>query len=484
MSQPPRVEGLLNASGVATSVEIVESFYGEPISGELLHTIADTPSEQLLILADRVVKHGAWVEESLEIRGYSSGNPYKSIREASLPKGYNVFTSRNIVCHDSTLMRGGIFCNLDEIGELAHLILYSEKFLVPDFILYWADQVTTEWDAFHRVDAAEGPNLARHLATLQSLLPLIRAGVAVPVMPGSHFSMGLEYADIASRFDGRVLLTDPFLAWYVANRTNLIPEWERQQYRTQGIYNLSFFEEAERALERLRPDGEPTAMELSSLGGEISGDLWAKLSPAEVQNMLSFAFIIRSTATSPLSAAKDTLTHIQRGGAVLLDDDPGLISPTFKAAVEYRLPSLRHASLSDLIRLRLNEEVFHELRGCLDAVAISAEHVSLRGGYGHFRTEFSKLSEDLVRPTYEKIQKMKRKASIRSLIWGAGTSGAISLGLSGAARLLGVPRTVASGPARGVGQLAGKQAKKRLNAMVSDCEVAGSALLSLLDPSE
>ena len=100
-----------SASDRKSSLEIIEDFYGEQISLELVPWIRQTPLEQLAVLADRLDEHAKRTEDELARR--------PSIR-AKLPASGEQTVDHPIFIHDASFLHAGQANSIAEAPELKH----------------------------------------------------------------------------------------------------------------------------------------------------------------------------------------------------------------------------------------------------------------------------------------------------------------------------------------------------------------------------
>jgi hypothetical protein len=473
----------------ASTIRIVEDFYGEPLSQDVLAKIRETPLDQLLELADRLKSHDLLVAESREFREFSEKSRLKLMEEQRVPREYDQYLKTDLSCNDALILQAGRSAALQSMDELKRMIIYSESFLVPDDTFAWADALLIEDDVGYSLDEkVEGESLARRLNELIPIAPLIRSGHILTV-PGRHnFYVGDGSRSIAVDTDlsERVAYRrEPMLAWTVVNRLKLIKDWElksmREEFEPWESMGDELDELAEICIDRLE-HGLPT----EDFVREVCAYLWPELNVIEIQDLLNFSFITREARTVPVSARIQVLEHLRRSAAVLLpegDDHVGRApAAAYSPAVSYRVPALSNTTLEEVINLRLNEDLFAELRQKLvEVVTEVGSSDPSQTSYSSYIASVRTVANDLVRPTYDNLERQRKRATAKNWIWDRSTSGAVSLGINGIARILGVPATLSRGPAGTIGKGVGKISTKKSRRQQKDLEVAGAILVSLLD---
>jgi hypothetical protein len=223
---------------------------------------------------------------------------------------------------------------------------------------------------------------------------------------------------------------------------------------------------------------------LADFSNHVAALIWPGLDDRQIRELLEYSLIIHETGVLPVAADPRVLQHLDRCSRVLLDHGlpsrPALNVPSYEPAVRYHIPSLAHISLGDVIRIRRNEEVFQDLRTCLTRLAQDASAAGHREGYLAFSELVRSLAEDIVRPTYEKLEKTRRRAKTRSILWDWASGGLLSLGMRCLGTFAGVPGPAVS-TVDTVAKIGRKQVTKRLLKNQRDLELAGSVLYSLMD---
>jgi hypothetical protein len=273
-----------------------------------------------------------------------------------------------------------------------------------------------------------------------------------------------------------IFYDDPQLAWLVVNELDLIEPWERAVVELDTYDTIG---EAAGYLVRRFDDEWPFIMRdrFPDVVRRVYGE---GATVQRVEDAILLALLQREVRATPATSDPVILTHLHLSSQVAVDgripeDDDR--TRAMLTAVEYRMPDLSAVSVRDLARLRLQDDLYDEIRGCLGALIDSVSAMSAPGSYQEYRAEVEARSDDLVRPTYERFRKLHRRAGIRSSIAGYFTGGLVSLGISALAAAVGGPFGFASGLA---GDAAEQFAAKRVGRRRRDLEVACSVLLSVL----
>lgn len=137
-------------------MKVIEDFYGEELTGELIPRIFNTPDDQLEVLAERLAYE-------------DRGNPpvHDSIRSATLVEGL-------LLPNRETATR------LASSGLLRRMLVYLDPVVVVDPAALWAESIRPGPHlGFEPMDSARplGRSLARCLNGIVPLLPLIRQNI-------------------------------------------------------------------------------------------------------------------------------------------------------------------------------------------------------------------------------------------------------------------------------------------------------------------
>jgi hypothetical protein len=470
-----------------SSIDIVENFYGEELGRELLMQVSGTPLEQLLELADRLLFHSRTLEKALLLR---------NSRLSTVPERYRPYTQVPLTAHEDIFLRDRELTSLDESPQLKHMLLFSPRILVPDYSMDWAEEtvflkeVGDSW--------SEGETARRLRDGLRSILPLVpwvREGIVVPAP--SKESLSCEFSAVnevynshlrSERFSLRfeteldpenssIFWRDPYLAWLVVHRLNAIEPWRYRAWEldTALDYQLA----ASYVLGELEYNRD--SARLSNLV-ELSHGQGTNLS--ELQIACQLRILYGDLALSPVATSRVSISHMVKSSATVLDGiqapDVDRVDPIATAA-KFHVPSLSSVSLSDLLKLRKNEDIYNDVRSCLLDVLQSIDDATTTS-YRAYEDAIRERAEDLVRPTYEKVSAKRTKQKLASLITGYSLGKAVSMGIHGVAAFFSGPAALATRAAGGAsGKLVENQVRKRINKGGEEAEIAKSIMLSVLE---
>lgn len=477
----------------SSSIAVVEDFYGEQISYDLLRKIRGTPYDQLLELAFRMVNYSRTLERArLKI-------------DTSSDKSSN--RPEQVVLWDDIYFRTGRDYSLSESPDLKYALMYTDRIVVPDFSLDWAEGLlegARYLDSYDETDQRlanipnnlqqyvsfmdredAGPILANALRNILPVAPLVRQGILIAApssayldtsfsTPHNHFPLR-ERCDLDGEFSEDIFFQDPYLAWLFITALGVEP-WELEAldlHRPQDIQDAAYH--------FITRDEGPSSDALSNAYKAAYGSS-VPLSNIEHAVMLNVTY--REAALVPMTGSSIGRTHLTRSAKVLVD---GLTAPdvaqhdAIMAATKYRVPPVANVSLEDLIRLRLQEEIYQEVRECLISLvnSVAGCHVS---SYHSYEIEVGKAADDLVRPTYEKLNSRRHKNRLASLVAGYAAGGMITMAFNAIASMLTGPLAIGGHKAASIAGQAGRRAvSRRIDPQHHELAVANSVLLSILD---
>ena len=470
----------------AGSIGVVESFYGEEISRELLAKIASTPIEQLLELADRLLKKNRWITSELFLR--------RSALKGESATASLFSISSQLQVHEDLYFDSSRHVSVADMAGFKHWFLYSESLVLPDPAFHWANELiaheqrapvdiaaNSEW-------AAYGPRLAAYMTHHVQLRPLIECG-GVVLVPDKH-ALFVPYddeteiepwmVDEISTFSspnatdlGNIWLIgkrDPYLSWALVQTVlPTLPSWERAELEAEA-----------------RIDPRAAAAALWNGRGVDEGRLVKDLYPYFDGSAawLQLAVLARGHSLIPVPSSRLAREHLLRSSFVSLE---GLaMSPTppdhVKHAVHIGLPNLSTVTLDDLVRLRQNEELFARFRAAIVEVARIVADIE-SGDFSQLQREVQEAADSLVRPTYEELTRRSQSAKLRALIGGYASGAAVSLTLNGIVSLVSGPgQVLMRGAANVASSSTREKVRNRLAGRTRDIEIARSLLLSTLPP--
>ncbi|MCW6005363.1 hypothetical protein K1W54_12330 [Micromonospora sp. CPCC 205371] len=471
---------------ILTSVGVVEDFYGEPLSRELISLVRRTPQDQLQELANRLFE-----------LNYSAAR-----LEDRLPGDSGAFRARRadrpIVVHDETYLRGGRAIPLEEISGLRHMLLYSDRMVLPDPIVDWAESELQmlEYAPFMLEPIGDSrPKLANGLASLMPFLPLVRSGAAILLPSPEHVRVEadpLERGWLSTPFESSRIgardpvvanpnVEDPYLSWVFVNKLAAVPRW---QFDAWGIDPASeFHEAASMIMERARYEPKIVG-DLEDIVGVAHG---AHASTTEVYDGVIMNRLSACSGLTPFTSSRVVQNHLARCSLIATEGCQAPAVDSFDAArsaIKFRFPAMSAVSLSDLVGLRLQEELFSDVRAAFTALAGSIADTTTPRSYTNFQEVAAAIADDIVGPVHARLDRERRRARLTSVVGSYLASGVVSLGINALATLLGGPVGLAARSAGGAaGNAARAAASGRLGRRNKERELACSLLLSVL-PAE
>lgn len=469
---------------VHTTLETVEDFYGEKLCASLYKTIRQTPFDQLLELADRVAKNSRAVTEWV-------------FRGRQIPGGSDKFP---LFVHDTTYLHGGRDMSLMEAPALKHLILHAEHFVLPDRVAEWALNLIFLEESHYYFSDSEQQESANELAEavrmIELLLPLVRLGSVVLLPPKNELSVKDEYIFPLNAYGDSLLgpdwpdyrfesdlveayaLDDPYMAWVAVNKLKAVDDWE---YVTQG-FNATDLQEAAYYLAHQAEYYPELKAKLDKLVEVAYG---GRVRPEGVRDAVQINLLCGEMEATPIISTQLARNHLLNSAAVVLEGNHakfGKKGQALEAAVAYRVPSLAAVSLADLMKLRLNEDIYYEIRKCLESLALGLAAPKIPASFDAYEREVREQAEYIVRPVYEKLSAKLRREKALSMVAGYGIGGLVSLGINGLAMLThGAAEVAVRSTGNTANNLGKKFGQRALGRNRNDLSTACSILVSLLE---
>jgi hypothetical protein len=391
---------------------------------------------------------------------------------------------------------------LTEVPELKHLILHAERFVLPDHAADYAEYICITQDAEGYVQDSERQyfinQLVRYTRMAELLCPLLKLGSVIFLPSSAEFRISDVYGKfkpgVPLRFYGSnfrenymwqspslieaFALDDPYIAWVVVNKLKPIEHWE---YEVQGFRATDLEAAARYIAEQAEyyPHIEESLAKLEEVtyGGEAR--------PGELADAVQLNYLCRQVYATPMVSSRLTQIHLSNSAAVVLDGNQAKLrkkGQVLETAVTYRVPSLAPVSLEDLMKLRLNEDIYYDVRKCLDSLALSVACPGAPTSYDAYEQEVRRQAEDIVRPVYENLNSRLRREKALSMIAGYGIGGLVGLGINGLAMLTHGASEVAVRSTKNTASSLGKKVgQRKFGRDQKDLSTACSILLSLFD---
>jgi hypothetical protein len=501
----------MNQSQVPSSIDILETFYGETLSRDLEATIRSTPVGQLEILCRQLARHNRNME--LVLRADRSADEQLSQRFASLRTG-------TFSLHGEIYLAGGREFDIGQREDFWHTVMTCERVIIPDRMLDAARdfllivdtdmgpesssifsnaqrEVAADRDsrlaAVKKDLSVQRDKIARNAAKMVPVAPLIRAGILIPIASAPYFSFeghGMDDAisGAASLHWGPMSLfcEDPYLAWIMARRVMQLPRWQaealqidaRNDPRTAAQYLLGF-----------EGGGSSSDSDLVTANAitKLMDSYGERTSLSQAQDAVTLGYIHRHSGIKPLTSNRSTMIHMCRSSMALIEgfteDFVGNFDP-FVVAAQYGMPNLRHVATRDLVQLRLNEEIYSDFRLCMERlIHATAEGQDIAGGFDTYQRIVHERADDIVRPTYERFETRRRKNKLASTIVGYAAGGAVSLALNGVAAILsGVPSSGLHTAGNAIANATKEKSMKAMQRNLRDLDTACSIMATIVRP--
>jgi len=474
-------------SAAASSLAIIEDFYGSNLDEALLRRISETPIDQLLELADRLVRYNRSAEEELFLNRFSPLHQPTS--------AYKHFSGKEIYVHETAFFRPQKQ-SITRSVDLKYALLFSPQLMLPDFAIDWAEELVLHyglWKEGYEHPSSDptvnaGPELAQFVRPLIRLAPLIRTGAVLLTASPSHLDpiahdairLPLDFRSNLDPSNSRLFWTDPYLAWLVVNEGNLVPKWELEAL---DLADADAGEVASYLLGRVEDD-----LIMARRLNELSQSLYGNgISRREVEGAIQLNLLTSLSGLKPIVTSRLANIHLARSSASLIDGPSapliGQVDPLTTAA-NYGLPELSQVSLDDLVRLRMSEDIYEDLRLIVTEVAQQAGS-SQTDDYWAYERRVQNIASDLVTPIWERATRRTTKSRQLAFISGFGAGGSVSLFFNGVALLL---PPLASDATRAAGTPVANEARNRARnrtlqaSKVPELETARSIMMSILPP--
>jgi hypothetical protein len=185
----------------------------------------------------------------------------------------------------------------------------------------------------------------------------------------------------------------------------------------------------------------------------------------------------------PLTSREVARTHLVRSSVALLEGAATTELDRYNAiadAIAYEMPDLIDVSLSNVVKLRQDEDVFADVRSALTELAESTSTADSRS-YAHYHRDVRDRAEDLVRPKFENFAKVAFRKNLLSAATSFAAGKMVRLGINSLASLTGeVAHPVTDPLARAADKATRSLVNQRIVKSGSAREIAKTILLSVL----
>jgi hypothetical protein len=484
------VASLVKKTQVPSSTGVIENFYGEPVSRSLAGKIRRTPIEQIEELARRLVRHNRSME--LVLQGQSS-------EEDPLSISYQALQDSSFSIHGESYLSGGRAYALSQSEHFWHAVMSSDHLMIPDLALDAACQFVWSMDyaptgihsTYLRLCRSR---MAHAVEQIAPLAPLVRDGILLPIGSPDVFSFddhgeeaSLSNMSALAGISDRVYWSDPYLAWLLVRHVGVAEEWELEALDLHRPGD--FIAAAEHFLGKDAPEraaGHDIPYLLQSTKQALLESYAHGATLEDIQSAIQFNHVYRSTGIAPLTSSRITAAHLVRSSKVVIEGMAASavndLDPVMTAA-RYGIPSLRDVAIDDLVRLRLNEDIFHQVRRCLGELMQDVhQNSNIDEGFERYARAVKLRAEDIVRPTYEKLSRARTRDNIASVVGGYAAGGLVSMIINGAALATsGIGALLVRSAAGSVGNVANRIVGSKGARNRKDTETACSILMSVLD---
>lgn len=464
----------------ASSLSVLEQFYGQAVDTELLRVIRGTPPEQLHELAGRIC------DVTKEGRTRISATASITREHAFLPEDIYFEAWRDY--------------SLVDAPNLKHLILYCKSLLVPDPLGDWAQRAYGELDWYHLggvMTDEESADIARQAAwAARELAPLRELIIKghIRLIPSANSYEFLDeplsvYYSLQEEDEynlPNLLGRDYFLEWIVTDHLGLAEkhmEIDRPLLRddTRGSA-LSPAGIDEIAQHLYRDRGIPTDTLLNQVvtAYESLGFSWDN-----VERVAQFSRLILDLTAVPITADRDTRSRLVRETRLFMGEGGSDVISTagdssLQVPINYKIPSAAGVSLEDVVRLRQDESLYEDVRVSLTKLARAVEDIGRMGTFTEYQAVVRDMADDLVRPTFDKLASTLQRVGWASKVAGLVGGAVVRLGFGGLLTPILGPH-VATSAGNTAGNASQSVIEKRIKRHQPERETARKLLVSVLD---
>lgn len=447
-----------------SSLDVVEDFFGEELSDEVISKAGRLPAEQADELRQRLDANFLRLRIAL---GYRR-QPFPIYSQVKMTFASDIESVRNVdICaHEAPLFKAGIETGMANVGVLKHLALYCERVLVNDPLAFPFQQPIQQWTY----------KLGPALRELLDIAEFVRSRWFIPSEIYLAPQIRLRPFDLSA-----------------GNST----EWLKNLLEEQPRLVIGVREILERhGIDPLARDLRDSVLARPESRVEIEADIldWYKKGPAaearagditgrELLEVGIFYGLVQAYALTPITSSQSIIRYGEEYARELLDSSTesatsGQRFSSLSPAVSYGIPSLDKVSFADISRIRKNEKVFAQVRASLTELGRVCAESALPDSYQAYKATVHEHAEDIVRPTYERLRKWQHKARYRK--WG------LQLGVMSAA--IGIqPLVTPAGPIVGeiasntVERMGGRLLGRETRRTFEDTGIALGILKSILD---
>lgn len=407
--QPPTMLRQKGSEAVPTSLDVLEDFFGEKITHQTARLIRKLPVKQANELVSRLYDHlnatlAAFTKREIEI------TPAASRYAAQFrSKRYDKLETGEINVNEEAIIRSVESPDIATCVPLKYLSLLCERTVIWDPLMVrnagensWREPL--EWIR----ELAYG---ARQLAPIADL---VRSGhIVLARTTPLEASQGFDGTFIQSE----VGFEDPYNCHLLAQECERSDDF-RNRILTSLEYQRMFHDIND--LERHAP---------------YIADIMVQRYPLPVtrdalRKAVAFSAEVRKYRLTPVTTDPVVKHHLTQGDRVLLGEDPDAVPAESSASrfLRYRIPDLTDLSLSDIARLRNDQEVFAEIRWALSTVTREAEKAGECEDLSDYRKFLYECGADVLNPAFDGLRRMERRAKTKSFLSKAARKG-LTLGL-------------------------------------------------------
>jgi|GEM_PF-5573607 len=426
-----------------TSLAIVEDFYQEPLSEELIKKVRATPLSQQFELGDRLRNNAS--------------NPLHS---QSLPQDIR----GEVHVNEKALFEAGITTDIANTPGLKNVLLFGGRSVLRDPFPATADAAQTA-EALRQLLPVADLVRSNRLILVKPLFQLDHPNISLPGFPRGLQPSQLLIAKLFAR-----LYAEQGYASSEPLPAEILPS-------SLGLDSYTIWMLANRSFSKLRnwlPESKQKI--LRSLQKQYP----EKIDANELQMRVCMASFVGGLGNAFLSSPGHYF-HLTQNAHVLFDGQPdSTLDPKRQTpamyAVNHQVPSLSEVSFADITKLVDSEEVFAEVRNSLNALSVFCANDPSPSDYRSYKLAVSRHATDIVAPALARLdawhkKELRKKWAIKAL------GHTVGMGIDAAAGLVtaGIPTPIGGLAGDAAESLAGHRTEHRLKTV----QVARGILKSL-----
>lgn len=369
---------------VPNPIDVIQSFFGESVNERTAQAVRELPFDQAEVLMEQL-------NEQLRNTQTQLFNRQDRERKFPAPDGYDHLLAPELHTHEEVLLWSNKLPSIATARSLKHMLLYCDRAVAwdPTGIYAFSQRSPEEWL----------PELANGVSQLLPIANSVQAGhlVLARTLPlelsQRNFTGLLVQSNVGFQDNLNVHLLDRA----VEKHPNLLPLIQTALERARMF----------------RDDGELMRCE-PQISDALLEEYPIKTSKEKLLQMVVFTAELHTCNLSPIVTDVDFKNHILQGSRLALNSDSELTPQrALTTPVSYQIPDLSEVTFTDIYNLRQDEAVFQELRTALSSLSAACATVDEPGSIQAYRDFIVEYAGDIVRPSFEALQKLQRRAQIK-----------------------------------------------------------------------